>query len=111
LKKHPPLKKSALIFGFFYKYWVTIILIVILATLLRQNFVINKFPLSLSDRQQIIDDDIAFNQSLNQKNNIKMTELKMGTESNMEILESQARYRFGFIKKGETYYQITPQDP
>ena len=40
-----------------------------------------------------------------------MTELKMGTESNMEILESQARYRFGFIKKGETYYQITPQDP
>ncbi|RUM80907.1 MAG: cell division protein FtsB [Candidatus Thioglobus sp.] len=97
-------------FGFFYKYWATIILIVILATLLRQNFVINKFPFSLSDRQQIIDDDSAFNQSLDQKN-IKMTELKMGTKSNMEILESQARYRFGFIKKGETYYQITPQDP
>lgn len=110
MKKQTPLKKSALIFGFFYKYWATIILIVILATLLRQNFVINKFPFSLSDRQQIIDDDSAFNQSLDQKN-IKMTELKMGTKSNMEILESQARYRFGFIKKGETYYQITPQDP
>jgi cell division protein FtsB len=110
LKKQTPLKKSALIFGFFYKYWSTIILVVILATLLRQNFVINKFPFSLSDRQQIIDDDSAFNQSLYQKN-IKMIELKMGTKSNMEILESQARYRFGFIKKGETYYQITPQDP
>jgi cell division protein FtsB len=110
LKKQTPLKKSALIFGFFYKYWATIILVVILATLLRQNFVINKFPFSLSDRQQIIDDDSAFNQSLDQKN-IKMIELKMGTKSNMEILESQARYRFGFIKKGETYYQITPQDP
>ena len=110
MKKQTPLKKSALIFGFFYKYWATIILIVILATLLRQNFVINKFPFSLSDRQQIIDDDSAFNQSLDQKN-IKMIELKMGTKSNMEILESQARYRFGFIKKGETYYQITPQDP
>ena len=110
MKKHPPLKKSALLFGFFYKYWATIILVVILATLLRQNFVINKFPFSLSDRQQIIDDDSAFNQSLDQKN-IKMIELKMGTKSNMEILESQARYRFGFIKKGETYYQITPQDP
>ncbi len=110
MKKQTPLKKSALIFGFFYKYWATIILVVILATLLRQNFVINKFPFSLSDRQQIIDDDSAFNQSLDQKN-IKMTELKMGAKSNMEILESQARYRFGFIKKGETYYQITPQDP
>lgn len=110
MKKQTPLKKSALIFGFFYKYWATIILVVILATLLRQNFVINKFPFSLSDRQQIIDDDSAFNQSLDQKN-IKMIELKMGTKSNMEILESQARYRFGFIKKGETYYQITPQDP
>ena len=111
MKKQTPLKKSALIFGFFYKYWATIILVVILATLLRQNFVINKFPFSLSDRQQIIDNDSALNQPLNQKNNVKMTELKMGTESNMEILESQARYRFGFIKKGETYYQITPQDP
>jgi len=110
LKKQTPLKKSALIFGFFYKYWATIILVVILATLLRQNFVINKFPFSLSDRQQIIDDDSAFNQSLDQKN-IKMTGLKMDAKSNMEILESQARYRFGFIKKGETYYQITPQDP
>ena len=110
MKKQPPLKKSALLFGFFYKYWATIILVVILATLLHQNFVINKFPFSLSDRQQIIDDDSAFNQSLDQKN-IKMIELKMGTKSNMEILESQARYRFGFIKKGETYYQITPQDP
>jgi cell division protein FtsB len=111
LKKQATLKKSALVFGFFYKYWITIILIVVLATLLRQNFVINKFPFSLSDRQQIIDDDIALNQSLDQKNNVKMTELKMGTEPNMEILESQARYRFGFIKEGETYYQITLQDP
>lgn len=111
MKKQTNLKKSTLIFGFFYKYWVTIIFIVVLATLLRQNFIINKFPFSLSDRQKIIDDGIAFNQSLDQKNNIKMTELRMGTEPNMEILESQARYRFGFIKKGETYYQITPQNP
>jgi hypothetical protein len=29
----------------------------------------------------------------------------------MEVLESQARYRFGLIKKGEIYYQITPQNP
>ena len=40
-------------------------------------------------------------------------ELKTGSEPNMEILESQARFRFGYIKDGETYYQIrkSEQEP
>ncbi len=80
-----------------------------MVTLLRQNLIINEFPFSLSDKQQVINDKISLNQALDQKNNIKMTELKIGTES--EVLESQARYRFGLIKDGETYHQITPQNP
>ncbi|SFV86612.1 hypothetical protein MNB_SUP05-9-96 [hydrothermal vent metagenome] len=48
---------------------------------------------------------------MDKQNTVKRTELKAETASNMEVLESQARYRFGLIKKGEIYYQITPQNP
>ena len=41
----------------------------------------------------------------------KKIELKAESAANMEILESQARYRFGLIKDGETYHQITRQNP
>ncbi len=80
---------------------------VILTTLIRQNFFINKFPATLNERQQIIDQNIALNQALESKNQSLIVELNAESESNMEILESQARYRFGLIKNGETYYQIS----
>ncbi len=111
MKKHTTNKKSDLLFGFFYKYWATAILTVVLIILIRQNLFINQFPFSLSEKQQIIDEEIDFNQALDKKNNIKMIELKMATEPNMEVLESQARYRFGLIKAGETYYQINELVP
>ena len=104
-------KKPNSVFGFFYQYWITIILIVVLATLIRQNFFINQFPTSLINKQDGIDQRIQANQTLDKQNTVKRTELKAETASNMEVLESQARYRFGLIKKGEIYYQITPQNP
>jgi len=84
---------------------------VVLATLIRQNFFINQFPTSLTNKQGIINQHIQINQALDKDNSIKKTELKAETASNMEILESQARYRFGLIKDGETYHQITLQNP
>jgi cell division protein FtsB len=78
----------------------------VLVTLIRQNFIINKFPDSLVNKQQIIDQNINLNQALDKQNKTKMIELKAETASNMEILESQARYRFGLIKDGDVYYQI-----
>jgi cell division protein FtsB len=104
-------KKPNPVFGFFYQYWITIILIVVLTTLVRQNFFINQFPTSLASKQDSIDQRIQTNQTLDKQNTVKQTELKAETASNMEVLESQARYRFGLIKKGEIYYQITPQNP
>jgi cell division protein FtsB len=35
--------------------------------------------------------------------------LKAVNATDKELLESQARYRFGLIKKGERYYQINPR--
>jgi cell division protein FtsB len=40
---------------------------------------------------------------------LKSIELKAVNATDKELLESQARYRFGLIKKGERYYQINPR--
>ncbi len=92
---------------FVVKYWLTALLLLILSTLMYQNFFVNKFPFSLMEKQAIIDKDTRNNQLLNQQNKIKNIELKAVNAKDKEVLESQARYRFGFIKKGETYYQIS----
>ncbi len=105
------IKKPNSVFGFFYQYWITLILLVMLATLIRQNFFINQFPGTLTEKQSIVNKEIQTNQALNEENIIKQIELKAESAANMEILESQARYRFGLIKDGETYHQITRQNP
>ena len=83
----------------------------ILASLIKQNFLINQFPTSLSQRQQQIDHQVTQNKHLSEQNDIKKIELNSKISNNQEVLESQARYRFGFIKEGETFYQITRQNP
>ncbi|EEZ79815.1 septum formation initiator family protein [Candidatus Thioglobus sp.] len=100
-------KKPSKLFGFFYDYWITIILLVILTTLIRQNFYINDFPMVLHERQRVIEQNVVLNQALENKNQSLTIELNSELEPNMEILESQARYRFGLIKDGEKYYQIS----
>ncbi|CAC9496152.1 hypothetical protein [uncultured Gammaproteobacteria bacterium] len=74
--------------------------------MLYQNFFINQFPFSLMEKQSIIDKEVRNNQHIKQKNKIKNIELKAVNATDREILESQARYRFGLIKKGERYYQV-----
>lgn len=91
---------------FISKYWLTTILIVILSSLMYQNFWVNKFPLSLMNKQAIINEKIKQNQLLSQQNKTKSIKLKAIKAKDKEILESQARYRFGLIKKRENYYQI-----
>ncbi|VVH50766.1 hypothetical protein BPUTSESOX_1729 [uncultured Gammaproteobacteria bacterium] len=58
------------------------------------------------EKQSIIDKEVRNNQHIKQKNKIKNIELKAVNATDREILESQARYRFGLIKKGERYYQV-----
>jgi cell division protein FtsB len=69
-----------------------------LTVLLYQNFFINQFPFSLMEKQSIIDKEVRNNQHIKQKNKIKNIELKAVNATDREILESQARYRFGLIK-------------
>ncbi len=92
--------------SFISRYWLSFILVFILTVLLYQNFFINQFPFSLMEKQSIIDKEVRNNQHIKQKNKIKNIELKAVNATDREILESQARYRFGLIKKGERYYQV-----
>lgn len=100
-------KKPNKLFGFFYNYQITIILLVLLITLIRQSFLANNFPFVLYDKQQIIKQNISINQTLDEENKQLSIDLKAESEANMEILESIARYKFGLLKEGERYYQIS----
>ncbi|SMM99845.1 hypothetical protein SPONN_1047 [uncultured Candidatus Thioglobus sp.] len=99
-------KKPNILLTIFFKYWLSAVLLVVLITLIRQNFWINEFPFSLTKKQAIIDKNNHLNALLSQDNKDKATSIKAHSETAMEILESQARYRFGLIKKGERFYQI-----
>ncbi|MDB2590280.1 septum formation initiator family protein [Candidatus Thioglobus sp.] len=105
------LKKPNKLFGFFYRYWISIILLVVLATLIRQNFIINTFPFDISEKQAILKENLAVNQQLKQENLKLKLELNAKSDEKLEILESMARQKFGLIKPGEKYYQISISDP
>jgi len=105
------LKKPNRLFGFFYRYWISIILLVVLATLIRQNFVINTFPFDVHEKQAILKDNLAVIQQLTQDNLKLQLELNAKSDEKLEILESMARHKFGLIKSGEEYYQISVSDP
>jgi len=100
-------KKPNFLFGFFYNYWITIVLLVILATLIRQNFIINKFPFILNDKQDVIDNQIVKNLQISADNADLEKELAKMNQTNMEIIESTARYKFGLIKDGELFYRVS----
>ena len=104
------LKKSNSLFGFFYRYWISIILLVVLVTLIRQNFVINTFPFDIHDKQAVLAENTTINQQLKQDNLQLQLELDAKSDQKLEILESMARQKFGLIKAGEKYYQISISD-
>ncbi|SMN17436.1 hypothetical protein CRYPA_1697 [uncultured Candidatus Thioglobus sp.] len=99
-------KKPNNLFGFFYRYWIGIILIIILTSLIRQNFISNNFPTNIYNKQALLQQNITENQQLEQENQQLKLELAAKSDQKLEILESMARQKFGLIKAGEKYYQI-----
>ena len=71
---------------------------------------VNQFPFSLSDKRNALNQSITNNQTLDKENKRLFIELQAKSETNMEILESIARHRFGLIKDNEHYYQISHSD-
>ncbi len=97
----------AVIASMVYNYQITLILLLLLITLIRQSFWANNFPFVLYDKQQIIKQNISINQTLDEENKQLSIDLEVESKANMEILESIARYKFGLLKEGERYYQIS----
>jgi cell division protein FtsB len=103
-------KKSNNLFDFFYRYWVSVILVIILTSLLRQNFIINNFPFDVHEKQNALTRSIDENKKIIRENQELKLELAAKSDQKFEILESIARQKFGLIKSNEKYYQISISD-
>ena len=94
------------IIGFVIKYKISLILILILFLLVKQNILTNDFPNVIFQKQKTIEDMELINKQL-QNENIQLQEQIDGyTEEDLSLIESQARFKYGLIKDGEVLYQI-----
>ena len=94
------------IVGFFIKYKISLILILILISLVKQNIFVNDFPNVIFQKQKTIENMELINKQL-QNNNKQLQEQIDGlTEEDLSLIESQARFKYGLIKEGEVLYQI-----
>jgi cell division protein FtsB len=94
------------LFGFVFKYKFTLVFTIIFIALFRQNIWINGFPMVINDRQNTIDNIIAENNRIKEENQVLSEQINNYLDDNLILIESQARYKYGLVKDGETYYQI-----
>ncbi len=93
-------------FSFISKYKVTFLLVVMLAVLMKQNFLVNDFPNVIKQKQKSIDDIVLSNKELKAENQELEKQIHGYTQEDMTLVESKARFKYGLIKEGEVYYQI-----
>ena len=96
------------IVGFVIKYKISLILILILISLVKQNILINDFPNIIFQKQKTIKDMKFINKQLQNDNKQLQEQINGYTEEDLSIIESQARFKYGLIKDGEVFYQINP---
>ena len=94
------------IVGFVIKYKISLIFILILISLVKQNILVNDFPNVIFQKQKTIE-DMEFNNKQLQNDNKQLQEQIDGyTDQDFSLIESQARFKYGLIKDGEVFYQI-----
>ena len=101
------LKKPNSLFGFFYRHWITLVLLVVIVTLVNQSFFINHFPTSIENEKNRLHDKQQQNAQITEHNQQLEAGLAKLGQTNMELVESTARYKFGLIKDGELFYRIS----
>lgn len=94
------------IIGFIIKYKFTLVFMVIFIVLFRQNIWINGFPMVIHDQQNKIDNIIAENNRIKEESQILSEKINNYLDDDLILIESRARYKYGLVKDGETYYQI-----
>jgi cell division protein FtsB len=94
------------IVGFVIKYKISLILILILIALLKQNILVNDFPNVIFQKQKTIEDVELNNKQLQNDNKQLQEQIDGYTEQDLSLIESQARFKYGLIKDGEVFYQV-----
>ena len=94
------------IVGFVIKYKISLILILILISLVKQNILVNDFPNVIFQKQKTIEDMELINKQLQNDNKQLQEQIDGYTEEDLSLIESLARFKYGLIKDGEVLYQI-----
>ena len=94
------------IVGFVIKYKISLILILILISLVKQNILVNDVPKVIFQKQKTIEDMELINKQLQNDNKQLQEQIDGYTEEDLSLIESQARFKYGLIKDGEVFYQI-----
>jgi len=94
------------IVGFVIKYKISLILILILISLVKQNILVNDFPNIIFQKQNTIEDLEFSNKQLQNDNKQLQEQIDGYTEEDLSLIESQARFKYGLIKDDEVLYQI-----
>ncbi len=91
----------SLIHQWWQRFGITLILMIILLALLSRYISYHRY--STGNIEYKINQQTQINQAQQQAN--KRLQQQVKAVDNLEILESEARYRLGLLKPGETYYQ------
>ena len=94
------------IVGFVIKYKISLIFMLILISLVKQNILINDFPNVIFQKQKTIEDVELSIKQLQNDNKQLQEQIDGYTEQDLSLIESQARFKYGLIKDGEVFYQI-----
>ena len=94
------------IVGFVIKYKISLIFILILISLVKQNILVNDFPNVIFQKQKTIEDVELSIEQLQNDNKQLQEQIDGYTEQDLSLIESQARFKYGLIKDGEVFYQI-----
>jgi len=94
------------IVGFVIKYKISLILILILFSLVKQNIFVNDFPNVIFQKQKTMEGMELINQQLQNDNDQLQEKIDGYTEEDLNLIESQARFKYGLVKDGEVLYQI-----
>ena len=94
------------IVGFVIKYKISLILILILISLVKQNILVNDFPNVIFQKQKTIKGMELINKQLQNDNKQLQEQIDGYREEDLSLIESQARFKYGLVKDGEVLYQI-----
>ena len=99
-------KSQTGLIGFIYKNKITLLLIIILFALVKQNIINNNFPKVVIDKEHALNQIKLNNENLKNNNSILQSKIGSFTQEDLNLIESKARFKYGLIKEGEYFFKI-----